>query len=52
MIVKPNPIPHVDVAVAERAFEKVPGLVDGGPATCLPIYFPLELGGVILAIFI
>jgi hypothetical protein len=32
MFLKPNPIAHVDVAAAERAFPEVPGLVEWRPA--------------------
>jgi hypothetical protein len=40
MVLKPNPIAHVDVAVTERTFEKVFGLVERRTADLLADHGP------------
>jgi hypothetical protein len=40
MILKPNPIAHVDIAAAERAFRKYSASLNGGPVICSPMTVP------------
>jgi hypothetical protein len=44
VIVKPNPIAYVDIAVAYRTFPKCSASLNRGPLTCLPITLPRGLG--------